>query len=73
MDHESLSVEEIVRLRRLLVYEEILAKEAEYKAAKSLVLRTWKNVVIGVGAVIAAVAAIYALVQAAFRHMLIGP
>lgn len=46
--------EEIQQLRELLTVAEIVKEEAEYRAAMKLVLKTWKNIVLGLAGFIAA-------------------
>lgn len=50
-----LSDNEIEKLRELLEVAETVKQEAEYKMAMRLVLKTWKNIVIGLAATITAV------------------
>lgn len=54
MNQQPFSDEEVAELRELLRLSAVVREEAEYKAALRLVIRTWKNVVIGAAAVIGA-------------------
>jgi len=49
------SEEEVKKLRELIEIVEVVKEEAEYRTAVRLVLRTWKNIVIAVGATIGAI------------------
>lgn len=49
-----LTENEIFKLRELLEVADVVKSEAQYKAAVRLVLKSWKNAVIGAAAMIAA-------------------
>ena len=72
MSQSPFSDEEIARLRNLLAYEEIISEQAQYRAAQRIVLRTWRGLIIGIAAVIAALATFYAGAQATIRHFVTG-
>lgn len=54
MDHDQLTPEEIEKLRTLLPLVDIIRAEAEYTAARRIVLRTWKQAVVSLAAIIGA-------------------
>lgn len=54
MDHDQLTPEEIEKLRTLLPLVDTIRAEAEYTAARRIVLRTWKQAVVSLAAIIGA-------------------
>lgn len=54
MGQEPLSPDEIEKLRTLLPLVDTIRDEAEYTAARRIVLRTWKQAVVGLAALIGA-------------------
>jgi hypothetical protein len=46
--------EEVKKIRALLPYAEVVTAEAEYDAAKKLIIRRWKGIIIGLAAVVGA-------------------
>ena len=46
--------EEVDALRRLIPYAEQIERESEYRAARRLIITTWRQTVIAVAAVVAA-------------------
>lgn len=53
MAQEPLSDEEIKTLRALLKYAPTLQQEMEYEAARRLLVTSWKNTIIALGAFLA--------------------
>lgn len=54
MEHHQLTPEEVEKLRSLLPLVDTIREEAEYTAARRLVMRTWKRSVIAIAAFIGA-------------------
>jgi ferric-dicitrate binding protein FerR (iron transport regulator) len=59
MGREPLTPEEIEKLRALLPYAEAVRSEAEYDAAKRLVMRRWKGMVIAMAALAGALVVLW--------------
>lgn len=71
MEQQPLTPDEIEKLRSLLPLVEIIKAEAEYTAARRIVLRTWKQAVISIAAVIGALLLLREQVKA-FGAWLVG-
>lgn len=70
MPPEPLTDDEIAKLRTLLPYAEIVREEAEYDAAVRLLIRRWKSIVVGIAAVVAALAVIASAVRTYWQHLI---
>lgn len=71
MPPEPLTEEEIAKIRALLPFAEIVRSEAEYDAAKKLVLRRWKGMVIALAALVGAFMVLWQHLKAGV-HALLG-
>jgi hypothetical protein len=72
MDQQPLTHEEIQKLRTLLPLVETIKTEAEYTAARRIVLRTWKQTVIGIATVIGALVLLREQFKAAWNWLVGG-
>lgn len=71
MEQQPLTPDEIEKLRSLLPLVETIKAEAEYTAARRIVLRTWKQAVISIAAVIGALLLLREQIKA-FGAWLVG-
>lgn len=70
MDNAPLTDEEIAKIRALLPFADSVREEAEYDAAKKLVLRRWKAMVIGLATIVAAIVLLWNHLKAAIQATL---
>lgn len=65
MEQQPLTPEEIAKLRTLLPFADTIKAEAEYTAARRIVIRTWKQAVVSIAALIGALLILRDQVKAA--------
>ena len=70
MPPEPLTDEEIAKLRLLLPYAEVVRAEAEYDAARRLVIRRWKGMVIALAALVGAIMMLWNQFKAGFQALM---